>query len=460
MNDSEYEVTHIAPDMSTQPSSHTSSTESSPDRSLSFIITQTTDALWHISVVVPSAVVDALYLETLRAQQALLTAPGFKKGAVPIEYIQENYQAIVTNHVKEFLLKFSVLNFLYKTITTSKIVVAGEPRLETMDVKQHHDAHFRFVLDVTPTYNMQEWKYLPFKAPKRKNYKDLDRQVEHFVTHEEELSTRYDIELGLSVGDWVLFSITPVNSHHIPLFEGAAEKFWFKIGSEEIDNPLRTLLLGKRVGDTLYAINQGLQQYLSNQLDVAYMFRIDVIDLLSSAHVSLELLRKHFRIKTKKDMNKKLIEVFSYRNDLSQRRSMVETALKLLMSKHAIEIPAQVILREQRNVLEMVQSNPDYNVYRVQKDFNHRIRQLAEKQAREKLFIDQLAYHENVSVNNQDVKSYLNLLARARTKEFIYFRYEEPTIEGREVPIPAHILKRTCLREKTINYVIFQLTKK
>ena len=35
-----------------------------------------------------------------------------------------------------------------------------------------------------PTITFQEWKYLPFKAPKRKNYKDLDRQVETFLQEE------------------------------------------------------------------------------------------------------------------------------------------------------------------------------------------------------------------------------------------------------------------------------------
>jgi FKBP-type peptidyl-prolyl cis-trans isomerase (trigger factor) len=184
------------------------------------------------------------------------------------------------------------------------------------------------------------------------------------------------------------------------------------------------------------------------------------MDVLPNSFVSLELLKKHFRIKTNKDMSRKLIEVFSYRNDLSQRRTMVETALKLLISKHPIEIPNHIALREQSNVLDVVQENPDYNVYRVQKDFNHRIRQLAEKQAREKILIDLLAYHESITVSNQDVKCYLNLLTRPRTKEFIYFKYEEQTLDGQEMPIPANVLKQTCLREKTVNYVIFQLTKK
>jgi FKBP-type peptidyl-prolyl cis-trans isomerase (trigger factor) len=426
----------------------------------SFSITQTSSHLWHMNIIVPAASIDAVYHETVRLQQLTMTAPGFKKGTVPLEYIQENYLTTLVHHLKEFFLKFSVLNFLYSTIGAEKLPIAGEPRLETIDLTPHHDARFRFALDIIPNIDVQEWKYLPFKAPKRKNYKDLDRQVEHFVATEEQLYTSHNADFGIHIGDWVLFSLSPVNNHHLPLMGNHVEKFWFKMGCEEVDNPLRTLFLGKRQGDSVYISNRGLQQYLSNQLDIAYTFRVEILDTLPCTYLCLELLKRHFRIKTNKDMNKKLIEIFSYRNDLSQRRSMVESSLKLLMSKHMIEVPPAVILREQKQLLEVVQENPDYNVYRVQKDFTHRIRQLAEKQAREKIFIDSLAYKENIAVTNLDVKGYLNLGLRPRTKEFIYFRYEEPTLDGQEVPIPAHILKRTCLREKTINYSIFYLTKK
>jgi len=459
MNDSE----HIAATSATGATQSTTSPTVTPAHNTyesSFSIIQTATHLWHMDVIVPACALDEVYQETVQLQQQVMTAPGFKKGTVPIEYIQENYQTTLIHHLKEFFLKFSVLNFLYHTIRVQKLPIAGEPRLESIDLRPHHDAHFRFALDILPMVDIQEWKYLPFKAPKRKNYKDLDRQVEHFVKQEEDLQAQYNSNAGISIGDWVLFSLTPVNTRHVPLLNTQVEKFWFKIGSDEVDNPLRALFLGKKQTDSMYVTNRGLQQYLSNQLDIAYLMRIEILDTLSCDHLCLELFKKHFRVKTNKDMNKKLIEVFSYRNDLSQRRSMVESSLKLLMSKHTIDLPTAVVLREQKQLLATVQENPDYNVYRVQKDFSHRIRQLAEKQAREKVFIDNLAYKENITVTNADVKGYLNLGLRARTKEFIYFRYEEPTIDGQEVPIPAHLIKRTVLREKTINYSIFHLTKK
>ena len=104
--------------------------------------------------------------------------------------------------------------------------------------------------------------------------------------------------------------------------------------------------------------------------------------------------------------------------------------------------------------------NPDYHVYRAEKNFQDHVRNLAEKLVKEMIFIDKLAYHENITISDDDIKGYLNLTNRPRMKEFIYFDLPSFKIQGQEVPIPAEELKRICLREKAINYVIYHLTKK
>jgi FKBP-type peptidyl-prolyl cis-trans isomerase (trigger factor) len=220
------------------------------------------------------------------------------------------------------------------------------------------------------------------------------------------------------------------------------------------------MFLGKRIGDTFYSTNVGLQTYFSHQLDTNYNFEVIILDILHYAFFCFDLFKRHFKSKTNKDVGKKLIEVFSYRNDISQRRSMVDETLKLLINKNRFDIPNHIILREQKNILETVQDNPDYNVYRTQKNFAFRIRQLAEKLAKEQSFIDHFAYKENISIDPQEVKAYLNLTLRPRMREFLYFKFNEPLIEGQEVPIPQEELNRTVLREKAINYAIHHLTKK
>jgi FKBP-type peptidyl-prolyl cis-trans isomerase (trigger factor) len=183
-----------------------------------------------------------------------------------------------------------------------------------------------------------------------------------------------------------------------------------------------------------------------------------VKDLLHHNYFCLDQFKRFFKLKTNKEAYQKLIEVFSYRNDLSQRRSMAEEALKLLLSKHKFDIPNHVILRQQEKVIAAVQTNPDYHVYRIQKDFEKRIKQLAEKQIKEQLLLDQVAYHENITITHDDVKQYLNLMNRPRTKEFIYFD-ARPRHREQEALVPAQELMQACLREKAVNYIIYHLMR-
>ena len=212
------------------------------------------------------------------------------------------------------------------------------------------------------------------------------------------------------------------------------------------------------MGDEFISASSCLQEYFHTQLDTKYSFKIIIIDRIQASHFSFDQFKHHFKIKNTKEMHQKLIEVFSFRNDISQRRMMAEEALRLLISKHHVEVPHYLVLRQQKSVLESVQHNPDYHVYKTENSFKDMIKQLALKQTRELLFIDQLSYHESISVNMDDIKSYLNLLKRPRTKEFIYFNPPLTKIQGQEMPLPTQILKRCCLREKTLNHVIYHLT--
>lgn len=415
--------------------------------------------IWPTTVVIPAHLIDALYNETARILQNNVSAPGFNKDSVPVAYVQENFEKTIREHLKEFLFKYTVSNTLFKNMRLKKASITGEPRLVNIELTPHQDARFYFECTVLPKIDIKEWKYLPFKSPRRKNYKDLDRQVASFVTQEQERSKETK-NAGVAINDWVLLNVTIIDHTSQPLLDNQTEQFWFKISDEDVDNPLKSLLLNKEVDTVIDITNKGLQDYFCDQLDAHYLYRIKIADILAYDDSLLDSFKRHFRIKNNKEMNKKLIEVFSYRNDISQRRAMVEETLQLLINKNNVTVPNHTVLREQERVMRAVKDNPDYNVYRVQKDFQHKIRQLAEKNVREQLFIDQLAYHENITISDQEVKNYLSLTLRPRTKEFIYFKQDEPIIEGQEVPIPAEELNRTCLREKTINYAIYHLTKK
>lgn len=431
----------------------------SPSYQLSFAIESLRPDFCYASVIVPAQLVDIIYHQAASSQQHSAQTFGFHYGTVPIEYIKQNFKENLTEHLKEVLFKYCVVNFLYEQIRTQKLVVAGDPRLHAIKLAPNQDSQFTFELSLYPELSIYEWKYFPFKAPKRKNYKDLDRQVETFVDYEKKNLQKMNHD-ELTIGDWVSFNLSFVDDKHNSLLEDFNQHFWFKLGQDDTESPLQSIFLGRKQGEVFYSNDRTLQEYFSHQLDTNYHFKIEITNTLPHDYFCFDQFKRTFRIKTNKDMHKKLIEVFSYRNDISQRHAMVEESFKALLSKHQMNIPNHLILRRQRILLERMKKNPDYNVYRVQKNFDDQIRKLAIKQTTEMVFIDRLAYHENIAVTDDDIKGYLNLLNRHRMKEFIYFDPPLFKIQGQEMPIPAEELKRICLREKAINYVIYHLTKK
>lgn len=416
--------------------------------------------LCRATITVTKSLVNTFFDETAVALRGNIQAHGFQKGDIPIEYITKQYKNNITEHLKEFFFKFGIVNFLFQEIRGQKLLVAGDPRLIDIMLEHDKDARFVFELSVFPAIVLNEWKYFPFKAPNRKNYKDLDRQVETFIQEEQKNLDKYSLDNGLDIGDWVNFDVSIVDKEHMFLDERFVQNFWLKLGNEEVESHLRSLFIGRKKGDSFVVSNKGLQDYFSDQLRASYNFKITILDVVPYSYFCFDQFKDHFRVKTNKDMHKKLIEVFSYRNDVSQRLTMVEEAFKLLLSRHRFFAPNHLVLRQQKIILGAIQSNPDYNVYRKQKDFNFWIQQLAEKQVKETLLIDQLIYRENIVVSNEDMINYLNLDKRPRMREFIYFNLPEFKQYGQEVPLAMHELSRVCAREKAINYVIHYLTKK
>ncbi len=412
----------------------------------------------HATVVVPSKHIDTLYQLAARAQQNNVEAPGFPKGKVPISYIEKNFTSTLLDHIKEFLYRYIVLNFLYREIQHHKLLMIGDPRLQSIILKPNEDARFTFELTLFPDVVIQEWRYYPFKAPKRKKYKDLDRQVDGFIKEERDLHKKYEAA-DLQVGDWVNFTLTLVDETGAPLLGEYTETLWLKIGDEEADVAMQELFLHRKLGDTFITQNKGLQEYFSNTIATNYNFRITILDAVPRSYFCFESFKKYFKLKTNKELSHKLIEVFSYRNDLSQRRSMAEESLKLLLSKHRFMIPNHLILRHTKHILDVLQDNPDYQVYRVQKDFKERVRELAEKQIKEMILLGQLAIQDNMHASQHDIKSYLTLTQRPRTKEFVYFDVPHSKIDGQERPISHETLKLSCLREKALNHIIYHLTR-
>jgi FKBP-type peptidyl-prolyl cis-trans isomerase (trigger factor) len=425
----------------------------------SFCIAQRDSVLSQIVVTVPSYIVEKIFSIAAQNEQATITSPGFENN-IPISYVRQHYATHLYAHAKEFMLKYSIINYVYHILRLNKVPFITDPVLEDIIMTDDRTMQYHFTIHRIHDIVMQDWKLFPFKSPPRKNYKDIDRQAEQFIAQELNAFAASGSNQTICINDWVCFDVTLVDcngAHHIP---GFTQNFWFKITDEELDNPLRDLFIGKKKYDSFISDNRGLQEGFSALLDTRYTFLVTIVDVVPYIYICLELFKNFFKIKTNKDLHKKIVEIFSYRNDVSQRHAIIEETFKVLLAKHQFHVPEHLILRQQQNILEIIRDNPDYNVYRKQKEFSSFSQQLARKQIQELIFIMQFAFDENICVTHDDLKAYIMLSQRNRTKEFLHFGIPDSKNGGEEIMIPTEHLYISCLREKALNHAIYHLSKK
>ncbi len=404
--------------------------------------------------------VDSLYQEAVHSQKMQHVTFGFQKGTTPASYIEQNFRANIISHIQELLFTHCVLHFLYSSLDERSMVIVGDPELIEMQVVPQADAIFVFMLNTVAVTGDQRWKKISIKMHSRKQYKDLDRQVQLFLMEEAEREKVADKE-SISYGDWVHFDMALHTKDHNPLLQDHANSLWVHISPHDEESPLHRLFIGKKPGDSFFSESSYLHDYVSPTQDREYSFFLTINAHIPSQYFLVDLFKHHFILKDDKDSAIKLIEVFSFRRDVSLHREIVDSVLRQLTKQYFFQIPTSIVDVQSDAVIQAVQDNPDYHVYKAQEDFEDYVRKLALKQLKETIIIDALSFQEKIAVSDRDVHAYLSLTFRQRTRQFIYFKPPVPkNPQGQESPIPLELIKQSCRREKTLNHIIHTLSRK
>lgn len=448
------------------------------ETSVYFSLNQQPESPHHIllSVQIPSEPVKVMYHQALASIKQDIHTYGFPKGATPESYIAQTYRPLLIDHLKQFFFRHCVSAMLQRGIAEHKIITLSAPQERQALIDPEMPAQFIFLVSTSANPIKSEWKKLHFKAPGRKNYKDLDRQVDFFLKEEErkqkqfakahqdgKVSSRNNdapADEVIAFHDWICLGIKLVDQEKKHILNPIEQRVWIKIGEEEADQQAQGLFLGKKVGDSFITDNDFFQDSVSDDFTTHYLFEVTILYHVPSNFFDMDRFKTHFRLKTAKETHQKLIEVFSFRHDISQRRETIERFFKLLFHNYPFSVESDIVEQQEKVVLARVQENPDYHVYKNQHDFKEKVTLLAEKQIKEILFIDSIAYQESIQATDEDMINYIHLFKRPRTKEFVYFDIPHSRINDQEIALCHEEIRRSCQREKTLNYVLYYLTKK
>jgi FKBP-type peptidyl-prolyl cis-trans isomerase (trigger factor) len=407
-------------------------------------------------VEVDPSIVETIYKETITLYKKNINTAGLKE--LPISYIQRIYKDEIDAGLKNFIFYHLTLNYIINEILNQKISIAQYPRLTKMTILPDNKAQFNFDFSVADAIDIKEWKFFPFKTPKRKNYKDLDSQVASFLKKEQKIAKRHKPDV-IEHSDIVCFEAILLNQEQKKEFETFQNELWIKINPKPVLQPISTFFVGKKVGDKFISNNLVLSDELEGNIISKHNFLIIIKNIVKGTGFRIEEFKSSFKLKNKTDVLKKIVEIFSYRNDISQRRTIIEEMFHLFFARHRFQIPKHMIIRRQEEILNSLKKRPDYRVYKNNANFINQVNELAEKMLKEETLIDQIANKEGIKAEQKHIRQYLSFFTNERLKEFVYFKPLNDLFDESSPPIPHNIMKHIARRERTLNHVLHHLTK-
>jgi FKBP-type peptidyl-prolyl cis-trans isomerase (trigger factor) len=417
---------------------------------------QISSHLKKLSIAVDPKLTNIVYDETVEIFKKQNIGGFFPKN-VPNEYVKEFFKNEINTKMKTYFFNFHIVNFLIDEIMKKKIFVSNYPRIKEIFIENNNKIIYNFDASIVDPIELKEWKDFSFKTPKRKGYKNLDKQVNHFLEKEFILSKNKQRHV-VENNDWVCFNASMLTQKNELISPYLTSTFWIKVKNQEILDDLKEIFLGKNLGET-FTVNSLEQDEITQEpSNHQYNFLIDIKEIVKGMIPSLESFKSMFKLKNKSNIHNKLIEIFSYRNNQSQRKSVVEEIFHVLLTKHRFEIPKHLMIRRQENILTSLKDHPDYQAYRSQDNFSEYLTLLAESQLKEEIIIDQIAYSENIQVDIKDIVNYLYLFSNKQLHEFLYFKPTIEEIEYANKPINTGLLKQTIMREKMLNNIVHRLT--
>ena len=242
-------------------------------RSLKYTIEKKSSHLWDVTIEVPAALTAHIKDHITRMYQQYTIMPGMSCKNLPVAYTKHYFANEIERETQRFLLDHFIQESVQVFLQENKISTVNWPRLKEIIPDTSNATYiYTLALSLAPTITLENWHSYSFIAPKRKNYTDLDIQVDSFIASlDKELPTSNEVECG----DWVRFS-AQFRSPHIQTPIHSPLHYWLRITNPLLATVSIQKFISAKIGDSFVLPANALAFFNNNTPNTDYYFDITV----------------------------------------------------------------------------------------------------------------------------------------------------------------------------------------
>jgi len=397
-----------------------------------------------LTIEVPAEDVESRLLAVSRRFQQQVSAPGFRKGRVPLERVRQDYAAEIE---REFLERY-IPEVAHEALDAAALKAVVPPSVQNLRFTPGQPLSFEAVVDVAPEAQVSDWKgYLLVRRARPVTEAAVAAMLERM---REESAVFADVARPAGKGDIVLIDSQRLDANGRRLSGTRSKGARIQLGAPELLPDLEAGLMGAEAGQerTLRVAYPAdyRQQDLAGQT-VRYVINIKKIQEKNLRPLDDNFARDVFGLDALASLGERVRLNLESEDGQRVRRELEAQAIDELVRRHPLELSPRLVeymldqvVHEQTGGREV---SPD-----LHKQLETHYRPGVERSLKREILLAALAKQESLEVTNEEVGQQVLRLAESDPRNAARVRQHYASPERRKA------LAESMLERKALDLVI------
>jgi trigger factor len=340
-----------------------------------------------------------------------LKVPGFRKGKVPVKYIEKNYEEVIHNDAVRNLLP----HIYEEALVREGIVPIGEPRFENVKAKGGEPITFDVAVEVRPNPEIKGYQGLKIKVEIKKIE---DAKVDETLDHlRERMTTLKVVDRDVREGDIVVIDYGPLLESGEIDKKSFAQNYPVDLAGESLLKGFREGLVGMWTRDEKEVTVDYPDDFPEKDMaGTSKRFRVTVKEIKEREMPELNddfAKRVGQGFETLEDMKRKIREDLIEDEDKRSRHEAEEKIIDKIIENNQFEVPDAMVNNYLTSILEEDrQRRPDVDEEVREKEIREHFRKSAVRTIRKYFILEAISKQESIEVDDAEVDARIEEMAQ------------------------------------------------
>ena len=406
-----------------------------------------------IEITIPANDIAQRVENKLKEASQNVSIPGFRKGKVPMQIMQQKYGRAVMGEV----LESAVNETSEQALKDKKLEPAMQPQIEVKEYDEGKDLVYTVSLEVLPKFEVADYKKIQVEKPVAKpTEENIDDALKRIAAGNES-SEAIKEDRATKDGDIVKIDFDGRTADDDVHHEGMkAEGHQLKLGSGQFIPGFEEQLVDKKAGDTLEVKVTFPENYGAADLagrEAIFDVTIHEIREVTEAKIDAEFAKK-LGMDDVAALRKAVEEQIQKEFDGFSRMKTKKSLLDALDETHDFEVPLGMMDMEYQNIVAQVEQeqaaqNPGEEKKDIPQDELHELKTIANRRVRLGLVLSEIGKEANVEISEADLQQ--AVIAEAQKypgqerEVFDYYSKNKDALNSLRAPL---------FEEKVVDYIL------